>query len=198
MKKILICGDSFAADWTVKYPGQGWPNMLACDHLVTNLAQAGCGEYKIYLQLCSVDLGQFDGIVVSHTSANRIHVQKHPIHDQDPLHGHSDLIYTDIKEHVKKHRSLNCIIDFYENYFDLDHAKFMHGLICEKIADRLEEFSGPVLHMANIHWSDLYQFDHMLNFEHLFHSHRGLMNHYDHTGNLIIYQKVSEFFQNTD
>ena len=26
---ILICGDSFAADWTVKYAGQGWPNLLA-------------------------------------------------------------------------------------------------------------------------------------------------------------------------
>ena len=49
--KILICGDSFAADWTVKYPGQGWPNMLAEIHEVTNLAQAGCSEYKILKQL---------------------------------------------------------------------------------------------------------------------------------------------------
>jgi len=46
--KILICGDSFAADWTVKYPGQGWPNMLAQQHEIVNLAQAGCSEYKIF------------------------------------------------------------------------------------------------------------------------------------------------------
>ena len=49
--KILICGDSFAADWTIKYPGQGWPNMLSQQYEIVNLAQAGCSEYKILKQL---------------------------------------------------------------------------------------------------------------------------------------------------
>ena len=63
--KILICGDSFAADWTIKYPDKkGWPNLLAEHHNVINLAQAGCGEYKILLQLLSVDFTQFDQIIV--------------------------------------------------------------------------------------------------------------------------------------
>jgi hypothetical protein len=53
---LLICGDSFAADWTVKYPGEGWPNLMSKIHNVTNLAQAGCGEYKVLKQLESVNL----------------------------------------------------------------------------------------------------------------------------------------------
>ena len=49
MNNILIIGDSFAADWTVKYPTVvGWPNLLAKNYNVVNLAQAGAGEYKIY------------------------------------------------------------------------------------------------------------------------------------------------------
>jgi hypothetical protein len=60
MDKLLICGDSFAADWTVKVKEKGWVNLLAQDYKVTNLAQAGCSEYKILKQLQSVNLDKFD------------------------------------------------------------------------------------------------------------------------------------------
>ena len=50
-KKLLIAGDSFAADWTIKYKGEGWVNTLCEDYDVTNVAQAGVSEYKIYNQL---------------------------------------------------------------------------------------------------------------------------------------------------
>jgi len=69
MKKVLICGDSFSADWTVKYSGQGWPNQIAQLANVTNLSQAGCGEYKIYLQLASADLDQYE----SHQPQSHLH-----------------------------------------------------------------------------------------------------------------------------
>ena len=36
-KKILIAGDSFATDWTKKYEGIGWVNMLCKDFDVTNI-----------------------------------------------------------------------------------------------------------------------------------------------------------------
>ena len=49
--KILIAGDSFAADWKIKHSGNGWVNMLSNDYDVTNIAQAGASEYKIYQQL---------------------------------------------------------------------------------------------------------------------------------------------------
>ena len=54
--KILIVGDSFAADWSVKYNDyHGWPNLLAQKFEVTNLAKAGVGQYKIYKQLQNID-----------------------------------------------------------------------------------------------------------------------------------------------
>ena len=60
--KILIVGDSFAADWAIKYKSiSGWPNLLAEKFEVVNLAQAGVSEYKIYQQVLSVtNIKEFD------------------------------------------------------------------------------------------------------------------------------------------
>jgi hypothetical protein len=187
--KILITGDSFAADWQVKYPKEkGWPNLVAEDHTVTNLAQAGCSEYKIYQQLNSVNLNDFDKILISHTSPYRVYIKRHPVHSNDPLHSNSDLIYTDLKEHAKTDKSLAFIIDYFEKYFDLDHAIFVHNLICRQIDETTNNYD--VTHLSNLDWSGLYQFPNMLNFEYLFKNRRGLMNHYDQLGNLEIYNKL--------
>lgn len=184
MKKILICGDSFAADWTKKYPGIGWPNMLAKEYKITNLAQAGCGEYKIYKQLTSVNLIKFDHIIISHTSPYRIHVKRHPLHYNDPLHKNSDLIYNDIKEHKK----LASIVDYFENYFDLDHAIFVHNLICGEI-DKLTKYYS-VIHITGFDWNELYKFPNMISFENIFKNYKGNMNHYNKDGNQKVYEKL--------
>lgn len=185
MKKLLICGDSFAADWTVKYPGEGWPNILAKDYIVTNLAQAGCGEYKIYLQLNSVDLNLFDHIIVFHTSPNRLYTKHHPIHHNDKLHCNSDLIYNDVKEH-----GLDSIVDFFEQHFDVDQAKFMHNLLCKQIDTMLEPYS--VIHATGIDYTGLYQFKDMLQFNDMVLQHRGSINHCNDVGNKIVYEKLVE------
>ena len=190
--KILICGDSFAADWTVKYPGQGWPNMLAEIHEVTNLAQAGCSEYKILKQLESVDVDVYDKIIISHTSPYRIFVEKHPVHSSDPLHKNCDLIYTDLKEHSSKNKELAPIIDYFEKYFDFEHAKFMHTLLCEKIENNLAHLNSRIIHITNLNWDELYKFKNMISFEHLFKTNRGLLNHFNETGNRQVLQQLLE------
>ena len=69
---ILLCGDSFVSDWSVKHKDQsGWCNWLAKEHHVVNLAQAGVGEYKIMKQILSADLNKFDAVIISHGSPNR-------------------------------------------------------------------------------------------------------------------------------
>jgi hypothetical protein len=193
MKNILICGDSFASDWTIKYKGTGWPNMLANDYHITNLAQAGCSEYKIYLQLVSTDISKYDLVIVSHTSPNRIYVKQHPVHYDDILHKHSDLLYTDIVEHARVNKSLKPILDYYENYFDLDYAKFTHNLVCKEIEQYLDKFGIPVLHITNIDWADLYTFNSTINFYSLFQKQRGLINHYSNAGNITVYQTIKDF-----
>jgi hypothetical protein len=101
MSKILICGDSFAADWSKKYEGKGWVNMIENDHVITNIAEAGVSEYKIYKQLISFDLTQFDLVIVAHTSPYRVVTRLHPVHYNNSLHKHADLLFGDIEYHYK-------------------------------------------------------------------------------------------------
>lgn len=188
MKNILICGDSFAADWTVKYEGQGWPNLLAKDYNVTNLAQAGCSQYKIYKQLLSVDLNKFDCIIVFHTSPNRIYTNTHPVHYNDPLHCNSDLIYNDIKEHSKSNKQLLPIVEYFEQHFDVDHAMFCHNLLCKHIDKILEPYN--TIHATGIDYNGLYQFPNMIYFNTLVLNNRGILNHCNDVGNRKVYEQL--------
>ena len=50
--KILICGDSFAADFRITDTNAlGWCNLLEEKYTVVNRAQAGVSEYKILKQI---------------------------------------------------------------------------------------------------------------------------------------------------
>jgi hypothetical protein len=192
MMKILITGDSFAADWTIAKNLVGWPNLLANDFDVVNIAQAGCSEYKIHRQLSSVDLSQFDSIIVAHTSPNRLYVKNHPVHFSSALHKNSDLIYADIKEHASTDKNLDSIVDYFEKYFDIEYAEFVHTLICKEIDLMLSNFAGNVIHLTGFDWTNLYQFNELQVFSDLAIHDRGLANHFDTEGNEKVYQTVKK------
>lgn len=180
---ILIAGDSFAADWSTKYDVQGWPNFIASQHTVTNVAQAGCGEYKILQQLKSQDLSKYDKIVVSHTSPYRIHVAKHPVHKNDILHYASDFIYADVVEH-----KLTDVQQYFEQYFDMTYAKDIHTLVCKEI----DAITAPynTLHITHSNWKGLYPFAGLLDFAKVNAKHPGFANHYSNKGNALVYKKL--------
>ena len=98
-KRILVAGDSFAAEWPT---GKGWVHKLAEDNAVNIVAQAGVGEYKILKQLHNVSatdpywVNNYDCVIVCHTSPSRIHTPQHPVH-QEGLHKDCDLIYSDLE-----------------------------------------------------------------------------------------------------
>lgn len=188
MKKILICGDSFAADWTIKYNGKGWVNLLADTFDVTNLAQAGCSEYKILKQLESVNLSEYDKIIVSHTSPYRLYVKEHPVHNKDTLHQNSCLIYSDVKEHLRDNPSLKPITEYLEKYFDLEYAEHMHGLLVKEIESMCPDHT---LHIAHIDWDKMYHPIKWLNLKELFAQHRGQINHYNDYGNRLVYTAIT-------
>ena len=190
---ILICGDSYAADWSKKYSVTGWPNMLAQTYNVTNVAQAGCCIFKIYNQIANQNLENFDAIIINHTSPNRIYVRDHPVHSNDTLHKDSSLIYTDLVEHSKNFPELESIVNFYEKYFDLDYAKFIYNLIEEKI-DQITANHKKVLHTSHIKRKDLYKFNNFYNFSVLNKKKfAGLANHYNLKGNSHIYKIINEW-----
>ena len=186
MKNILICGDSFAADWTKKYPKKyGWPNILSKSFNITNIAQAGCSEYKIWLQLQSQSsiLNDYDVILISHTSPYRLYVKDHPIHKSDNLHHSSDLIYSDIKYYYEetKDNKVESIINFFENIVDLEYSEFVYELIYYRIIEFMSNYQN-ILHISGF---DI-PFQEVLSFHNYFKQHNGLMNHFDDYANTAI------------
>ena len=194
---VLICGDSFAADWTVKYPdGQGWPNLLRKHYKVKNIAQAGCSEYKILKQLQSENLDNYSHLILSHTSPNRIPVVKHPVHHSDLLHHSADLIYNDINFHAKTNPALSPIVEYFEKYFDLDYSIYCYKLILDDIKKILDKYPKlKVLHISNLGLPENFCFDKdkSRNFNHLLSKHPGLYNHFNDYANQYIYEDIKDF-----
>jgi len=190
---VLICGDSFASDWQVKYNDYpGWVNLLAKQYTVTNRAQAGCSEYKIYKQLLQEDLNNYDCVIISHTSPYRIPVEKHPVLNNDILHNHADLIYTDIKD--KNLPELTGIVDFFENYFHTEHAEFVHKLIIKEQQKYLN--FKPTLHLCFYNLDVLETLKDHFCFEHIFKKNSGLINHMSEQGNQQLYRVVNQWINN--
>jgi len=194
--KILICGDSFAADWSIKYPERsGWCNWLAANHLVTNIAQAGAGEYKILKQVQSTDFNQFDAVIVSHASPNRLYCTVHPVHHKDPLHHNADLIYADIKDHAANNADADVAAKFYERYFDFDYQKDMANLCCWEILSILSNY--PHLNQFHIeNYATKHKYDMLpdsFNINDLLKKHYGNTCHLDETGNKKLHNVITKW-----
>jgi hypothetical protein len=194
MKKILIFGDSFAADWSVKYiEYKGWPNLLQEQFDVTNIAQAGVSEFKIYKQLLTVNVADYDIFIVSHTSPYRIPVRKHPVHHLDSLHSNADLIYTDIEFHSNRLKNifnfpLRTAINFYKHLYDEEFYTLTYNMLRDKINDILT--NKRVICVSNFHNKYEYYEQNCLDFSYLYPKYKGTVNHFSEEGNRIIFGKI--------
>lgn len=189
---VLICGDSFAADWTnVQSDYTGWPALLAQRYTVTNLAQAGCSEYKILQQVKLANLAKFDAIIVSHTSPNRIYCKEHPFH-QSVLHKNADLIYSDVEARADL-PDAKLALDFFNRYFDLDHARDISNLICNEICNIISQTDINQFHIVTS--TDPAEYPNLpsYNITSLFNSHRGVTNHLNKVGNNKMFNIVDHW-----
>lgn len=167
--KILIIGDSFAAKYNGAY--LGWSEMLEKENHVTNLAQAGVGEYKILKQVTSVDVRKFDCVIISHTSPYRIHTLHHPLHTEG-IHKHCDFIYEDVKGRLPD------VENFFTKYFDLDYANHVYKYIYNEIMMILKDTKF-------IDTTDV-------GLKSIFETHRGSVQHLNEKGNKIFYKRIIE------
>ena len=138
--KVLLLGDSWAADWSSKFTDYpGWPNLLSEKFDVTNIAQAGVSQYSIVKQLNSVNPDDFARIVISITSPFRIYTPQHPVY-KTGLHVNADLMLNDLR-HKKDpdNAPLRSAIDFFKYHFDPDHANFVNQLIVDHLLGRLDK-----------------------------------------------------------
>jgi hypothetical protein len=191
---VLICGDSFSADWSVKYTDYpGWPNLLAQSHNITNLAQAGVSEYKIWKQLSGANLSGFDCVIISHTSPYRLPTNFHPDHHDDPLHKDCDLIYLDVKN--SRNKSLQSVVEYFEKFFVPEHAIFVHNLLIEHEIKYLESFNGKVIHVTNLEQDFNFDGHNFISFKPIFQDYRGLINHFSKLGNQIVCDTILKAMQ---
>lgn len=189
MTNILIAGDSFAAVYP--FAKVGWVNILAHYYKVTNLAQAGCGEYKILKQLESVNLNDYDLVIVSHTSPSRVHVPEHPIH-KEGFHKNCDLLANDIID--RNHwfnPSLRAAQEWFKYHYDDVYQIDIYKLIRKEISNLLEKI--PYISLTHTEISrDLTIESNNIDFSDLWKRERGPINHYTVQGNRIIYEKIKE------
>jgi hypothetical protein len=85
--------------------------------------------------------------------------------------------------------SLKPIVDFFEKYFDLDYAEYIHNLTIKDIEKLCPD---NTLHLSHLEWENLYKCSNHLDFNNLFYSERGNINHYNNKGNQIVYQTIKE------
>ena len=191
--RILIIGDSFAADWSVKYNEyKGWPNLIAEKFPTINLAQAGVSEYKIYQQLIGVNLMNFDLVIVSHTSPLRVPTRRHPIHSGDSLHNAADLMFTDIEYHRSRlknffNTALRSAYNFFMHHYEVEYFETSYKLFREKINQIIG--NKPVIVISNLpDMDDFITEKIVLKFQ----SDGGIINHMTKSGNYQIYLSIIE------
>ena len=84
------------------------------------------------------------------------------------------------------------MIDYFEKYFDFEHAKYMHHLLCEKVTTVLSPVTDNVIHVSVIDWEGLYEFPNMLKFSHLFKNKHGSLNHLNPEDNVLVFNKINK------
>jgi hypothetical protein len=199
--KILIFGDSFSADWSVKFNDyKGWPNLMAEKYNVTNIAQAGVSQYKIYKQLCNVNLNDFDLFIGSHTSPYRVPTICHPVHECDLLHNNADLIFADINYHSNLFtnlfdKSLQTAKNFFKYHY---HEEFYYetAMLYRKEVEKLLEGKRVLLLNSVLQFSHYSEtFD---NTQMFIRKYKGKINHFTEEGNKIVYTELVNLIENSN
>ena len=186
--KILITGDSFASDWTPNsIPFKGWVNLLADSYNVTNVAQSGVSEYKIWQQLENNNLANYDWIIVCHTSPYRLHTKSHPLKYKSVLHDESDMLFGDIEYHATKlknvfNKSLKTAYNWFYYHYDKEYYEKIYELMYNKIQDILKPHQ-------NIQIDNFNDNTDKLNYMYYCTPNSGV-NHFDEKTNRRIYQKI--------
>jgi hypothetical protein len=196
--KILICGDSFAVDYSKMSDNPGWASFLTNDFSVTNRAQAGCSEYRILKQIQSENIEIYNAIIISHTSPNRVYINQHPIHKNSDMHQNSDLLYNDVIYHVERDPENKIMLaakNYFENIFDLNYHEDLFFLISNQINEISK--TKPCLHLFTLFDKNCNNFKHYLNLKNQFSivaSHSN-PNHYTPNTNLKIYNLIKNWIE---
>ena len=171
--RIFVFGDSFAAT------PNGWASML--DGEVSNFAENGIGEYKIYKALKTYL--NFDKAIICHTSPWRVHARTHPVHKNDPTRFNNDFMLNDVEYHSKINKDMKIVHEYLKKYYDPEYQEDTYKVF----VNELMRISNTI-HITFHEPDDTKQITH--NFNEIYKKHPGQINHMSHEGNKIIAEKV--------
>lgn len=186
--KVLVAGDSFAAPWSSNCPYPSWTDLLSKEFDVTNVAQAGVSEYKIFKQLASVQ--DFDTVIVSHTSYSRVHTNN-SLHSTE-LHKHCDLIYQDVvgKNDFFDTKRKSARL-WFEHHYDDEYQKDIYCLLRSRINQLLADKNYISISHLEVAKPFIIEDQH-IDFSEFWKSNRGLVNHYTEHGNTKVFEIIKE------
>jgi len=193
MKNILICGDSFAIDYkkyNVEIPHKGWPNYLADKHNVTNLATPGVGQWKIWKQVESANLENFDIVLVSIGSPNRVHCRTHPVHKQG-MFMESDLAWMDIDRSSWLNKALTTAKNWFVYFYDQQYQNELYEMITDKIINHIKHKKYILVGHNESRTLDTDR-ENFINCNDLWNNERGKVNHYNHKAALQIVKRIEK------
>lgn len=193
MKNILICGDSFAIDYkkyNVEIPHKGWPNYLADKHNVTNLATPGVGQWKIWKQVESANLENFDIVLVSIGSPNRVHCRTHPVHKQG-MFMESDLAWMDIDRSSWLNKALTTAKNWFVYFYDQQYQNELYEMITDKIINHIKHKKYILVGHNESRTLDT-DSENFINCNDLWNNERGKVNHYNHKAALQIVKRIEK------
>jgi hypothetical protein len=194
MENVLITGDSFAADWSLKYIDYpSWWQLLQTNYTIKNVAQAGVSEYKILTQIQCEDLSKFNTIIIAHTSPYRVHTRTHPIHSNDILHSNCDLIYADIEYHSSKirnihNRRLSTAKNWFLWHYDEEYMNDIYTLIRNEIGVITKGIN--VISMCG--FDTTYIDSKCINIKEYKNDYPGLINHLSEEGNKELHKEICQ------
>lgn len=188
--KIGLFGDSFGYQKPSE-PFPSWVDLLATNHTVNNHSECGVGEYKILKQLQSANLAQYDQIIVTHTSYSRVFVEYNPLHALSEYHLNCDILYADIEGNKDEFSRAGQL--YFKHIYSDAYARDMHNLVLKEIVELIAY--RPVIHMTHFDHTGLYPLPGLLEFNSLFLTNRGPVNHYNKDGNQAIAKQVLERLQ---
>jgi hypothetical protein len=197
MKKILICGDSFSADYQKLNKNLvGWPNLLAQEYTVTNLSNAGCSQYRILRSIQTSSLTEFDGIIICHTSPYRVYIKEHPIFKNNLFYENSDLIFSDVEYHLSKknNKILKTAKDYFECIFDDEYYREIYFLMQNEIINLTQ--SKPCLHLKPFDVESPVKFKHSIDLSRSYEISPNSANHYNDIDNKKIFTIIKNWIEN--
>lgn len=183
MSKILIAGDSYAADWggTTEW----WKSL---PHDVINIAQAGSSQYRILKSL--PDKNVYDITIIFHTSPYRIFTENNVIHNNSTTHKHSDyLIYDIISKGGKVAKAMKTYVEYLYNE---EFILYTHTKICEDIIAKVK--NKKVIHVTAFDYTCIHTFDNveLVDIRDIASDHQGDICHLSEYGNKLLAEKISE------